>query len=110
MQENVQCVTNSAPLQLQIKHANGNIYNIAVGARRALIDPQGVIRFFSVDYDDGDTQAYKLHPRHSKTAERFGWVLDFLAGYGLSRLGGKLVKPRPGLPTHQAEAIATSLG
>ena len=105
MQSDIHCVPNSGTITATVTHKDGRDFNIRIPPNRALIDAGGLIRFFSLEYDDGEVHGYKLHPYHSATEERVLWAVDFLIGLGLSRVSARLVKPSPGMPAHQAEAV-----
>ncbi len=105
MQTDVHCYPNQNPLRVNLKHVDGPVVTVNIGARRALLDDTGLVRFFSIDFEDGETCAYKLHPYYSRTEEGILWAVDFLAGYGLSRLGSRIIRPAAGAAAHHAEAV-----
>lgn len=105
VQENVHTVPNSRAISVTLKHANGSSVPITIQPGNAKIDDEGYVRFFVWDWDDNDPQPYKLHPYSGPMADRIAWTLDFLAGYGLSRLGSKLVKTRPGMSSFEETSI-----
>jgi hypothetical protein len=73
-------------------NTKGQRFDFIIRAGNALVDNRGVIRAFSVEYDDGYIGNYKLLPKHSRVQDISLWIAEFLGGYGLARLGGKIIK------------------
>ena len=104
-QANVRCVPNQYPIRVRLPHAEGPHVDVTIQAQNALIDDEGVVRFFTWDWNDGDYRAYLLHPYAGEMNAAVAWTIDFLVGYGLSRAGSKIIKPAPGMPSAHETAV-----
>lgn len=93
-QTDVSVAPNSRFLTVSARHIEGKVLELDIEPGTALVDRDGCIRFFIVDWGDRGTQGYLLHPYHTENEERILWAIDFLAGYGLSRAGSRLIKNR----------------
>jgi hypothetical protein len=60
----------------------------------ALVDEHGDIRSFTVEWEgnNGVVSHYKLLPKHSTANQIATYIIDFLGGYGLSRIGANIFK------------------
>lgn len=95
---NVTCKPNTGFITANVDHIDGTALSLSIPPNRALIDPNGYIRFFSYTWPDGEVHGYLLHPYEKKTSilpESVSWTLEFLGGYGLARARGELVKALP---------------
>jgi hypothetical protein len=79
-------------IRVRTRTNQGVQYDFVITAGNALIGERGLIQAFSVEWNDGSIRAYKLLPKHSTAREIGLWIGEFLLGYGLSRLGGKVIK------------------
>jgi hypothetical protein len=92
MFHDVSCVPSRAAISAQMTNVEGQRLSFVIQPEHAMIDDRGVVRFFSVEFDDGFVGNYKLLPKHSTTAQIEKVIVTFLAGFGLVRFGGKILK------------------
>jgi hypothetical protein len=92
MRENVQCKHTTVDLNVAADHVEGGQLRFVVYAGDAMVDASGCIRFFAVRWEDIGEQYYKLVPYRTKPEEVGLAIADFLASFGLTRLGGRLVR------------------
>jgi hypothetical protein len=97
----VPCTTNADDIDVTASHVNGQKFNLNIKPYRALIDRNGYIRFFILDWGKEGVHGYLLHPYQVTSApsnpilKAMDWGIGFLGGYGLSRSRGALMKSLP---------------
>ena len=89
---NVNVTENRYAIRAQMTNVDGTRFDFTIQPGHAAIDGGGIIRFFSVEFDDGYTGNYKLLPKNSRAEQIANWIVDFLTGYGLGRLGANVMK------------------
>jgi hypothetical protein len=85
-------LSNTSGIRTQMTNVDGARFDFVIQPGHAAIDSDGIIRFFSVEYEDDYIGNYKLLPKHSKAEEITTWITKFLVGLGLSRAGANIMK------------------
>jgi hypothetical protein len=81
-----------------LAHVDDINVRFVIGEHMALIDRRGNIRFFVIEYGDGERCGYLLQPYYNKTSSfdphlinGISWVADAFAAYGLSKARTKIM-------------------
>jgi hypothetical protein len=83
---------NNRDITVTMNHCEDGRWKFYIPAGHALIDRDGVIRLFSIDWKDKGTANYQLLPTNATADHVATWIASTLAGFGLSRMGANIFK------------------
>jgi len=98
----VACSRSSSSIRVNnIAHVEGGSVRFVIDEGMALVDARGNIRFFVVDFDDGERCGYLLSPYYKKVSDvdpffinSVSWVASAFAAYGLGKARTKLTNTK----------------
>jgi hypothetical protein len=98
----VECHPSPSVIQVySLAHVQGQHLQFAIDEGMALIDSNGYIRFFVLEWEDGERCGYLLQPYYTTVSDvdpllinGISWVGSAFAAYGLSKARTKIVNTK----------------